>query len=83
MRDPMHTHDCDGCAYLGHVSGEDVYHCDHIDLIRRYGSLGHEYHSFPISIARNLPDARWKQAVAMYDAYVLGAAHGRMSNVSR
>lgn len=79
MQGPQHTHDCSGCTFIGRNGEEDVYFCDHVDLIRRYGSAEEENHSLPISIVRRHADVRagWTQALALYDAFLLGAAHMR------
>lgn len=79
MQGPRHQHDCSGCTFLGRNGNEDVYFCDHVDLIRRYGSSGEEYHSLPISIVRRHSDTRegWRVALALYDAFLLGSAYMR------
>jgi len=47
---PKFKHDCNGCKFLGHFLGYDVYVCPHgtslyTNLIARWGNEGHEYAS--------------------------------------
>lgn len=54
---PVHTHDCNRCTYLGSVTrdGEwyDLYIC-HDSAVIRYGSDGPEYLSTPLSMAESM-----------------------------
>lgn len=65
---PIHRHDCSGCEFLGRVGQEDVYQCDDIDLIRRYGSEESENKALPISVVRRFENsAEWHGALSLYD----------------
>lgn len=66
---PYHTHDCDGCTYLGSFTTpagvpHDAYICisktrlDSSSCILRYSSEGPEYHSLPWEIVKVLDTAR-------------------------
>lgn len=68
---PRFEHDCSGCQYLGTTaSGYDVYQCDHIDLILRFGDAEEDNKALPISIvARNRQDSpMWVAALELYEA---------------
>jgi hypothetical protein len=51
---------CAHCRFLGQLNGEDIWLCKDT-VMRRYGDVGEEYHSAPVSslgrIAEN--DASW------------------------
>ena len=79
----MHTHDCDGCEYLGTIDGPDpyscgelrvwdLYHCAKCDegtVIARYGSEGSQYCSMPLDIARrNRSHPTLQWAIALLEA---------------
>lgn len=56
---PRHTHDCDACRFLGHVSGIDLYHCARQRVptcVGRYSSRPPDYCSGPRQTAEMLPD---------------------------
>lgn len=67
---PVFEHDCDGCTFLGHVTGKDLWFCPQAGsptVIARWSSDGPEYESMsPLSAglspaltaARNLAAAR-------------------------
>jgi len=43
---PKFTHDCEGCKFLGHYEGHDLYYCaGEPTVIARYGSDGPAYAS--------------------------------------
>ena len=53
MATPIHTHDCDGCTFIGTVHGIDHYFCDQpdreIELIARRSSREDDYTAMPLS----------------------------------
>lgn len=63
---PRHQHDCDACRFVGMEGPVDVYVCGE-SIIRRFGSDGPDYSSFPMGIARQVPD--FAGAVALADNY--------------
>lgn len=66
---PQYEHDCGGCQFLGNLDDMDVYQCDHIDLIIRFGSSPEENQSMPISIVRRYEkDSVLTRALELYDA---------------
>jgi hypothetical protein len=72
---PRYEHDCRGCRFLGHVNDKDVYECDRIDLILRFGDNEQDNKAMVIPYVRNHLAARneeWKAALALFDAYYGG-----------
>lgn len=82
MSIPYHTHDCNGCQYLGSFSvtcgdetkNYDAYSCGShkdTDIICRFGSDGPEYVSCPEQNAREnfLSRDHWVGAIRLLDAF--------------
>lgn len=49
METPRFEHECDGCTFIGHVDGKDVYYCLQGNtmptIVLRYGDKPEEYRS--------------------------------------
>ena len=62
MATPIHTHDCDGCTFIGTVHGIDHYFCDQpdreIELIARRSSREDDYTAMPLSWAVSMGISR-------------------------
>lgn len=78
---PLHAHDCECCQFLGWADGPepdsdhvDVYFCQEGGrepegtLILRTGEQG-DYSSMPLGIARQIPGADYRAAVALYERW--------------
>lgn len=75
MLKAQHTHDCDSCHLIGKQYHEDVYYCpSEGSIVRRFGSDGPDYSSFPMSIARvaGQDHPEWAVPVALAEAYLVG-----------
>jgi len=59
---PLHTHDCDGCQFLGIFHGADLYVCSDTYLAR-YSSEGPDYMSIRREVVERLPLAELPQWV--------------------
>lgn len=54
---PRYSHDCERCRFVGHAGDADCYVCEGEDaVVRRYSDEPADYSSFPIAIARRIPE---------------------------
>ena len=70
---PQYTHDCDICEFKGSIHLEetqedvDIYLCTN-SMVARYGDMGHEYYSMPISIKDNIKSIdKWRHIIEVID----------------
>lgn len=61
------SHDCDCCAFLGQVSGADIWVCPaHNELICRFSSRPDHYQARGLSDFESLPSgAEWTAAIEL------------------